>query len=104
MPALPARADTDGHLECVTPGCNFSRELFPKGCRRVTFLLAKLQTCSYGAFAMPLVAMRILEKSAATGLRVLLAGAMFSIFPAGSLSRENHFPPVFCGVFLFRVT
>src|ERR1700738_3269114 len=97
-----AHSHTDGHPERVTPGCNFSRGLFPKGCRRVTFLLAKLQTCSSGAFAMPLVAMRILEKSAATGLRVLLAGAMLSISPVAALAANTNFHPGFAGIYVTR--
>ena len=51
---------------------------------------------------MPCVAMRILEKSAAAGLRVLLAGAMLSISPVAALAANTHFHPGFAGIYVTR--
>jgi hypothetical protein len=47
MPALTLTPKTDGHPDRVTLGCNFCISLFPEGCRRGTFLLAKLQTLQF---------------------------------------------------------
>jgi hypothetical protein len=49
---------------------------------------------------MPLVAMRILEKSPAASLRVLLAGAMLSISPVAALAATTNFHPGFAGIYV----
>ena len=51
---------------------------------------------------MPCVAKRILEKSAAAGLRALLAGAMLSISPVAALAASTNVHPGFAGVYVTR--
>ena len=51
---------------------------------------------------MPCVAMRILEKSAAAGLRVLLAGAMLSISPVAALAASTNIHASFAGIYVTR--
>lgn len=51
---------------------------------------------------MPLVAMRIFEKSAVAGLRVWLAGAMLSISPVAALAASTNVHPGFAGIYVTR--
>jgi hypothetical protein len=51
---------------------------------------------------MPCVSMRILEKSAAAGLRVLLAGALLSISPVAAMAASTNIHASFAGIYVTR--
>ena len=51
---------------------------------------------------MPCVAMKVLEKSATSALRVLLAGVMVSISPVAALAADGHIHASFAGIYVTR--
>ena len=51
---------------------------------------------------MPCLAKRILEKSGASALRVLLAGVIVSISPLAALAADGHIHASFAGIYVTR--
>jgi hypothetical protein len=51
---------------------------------------------------MPCVAIKVLEKSATSALRVLLAGVMVSISPVVALAADSHIHASFAGIYVTR--
>jgi hypothetical protein len=51
---------------------------------------------------MPCVAIKVLEKSATSALRVLVAGVMVSISPVVALAADSHIHASFAGIYITR--